>query len=50
LVWSGDLPRPLQQVLFDATDGICTALGLHPLGCWCDNTGEPRDGPAGQPR
>jgi hypothetical protein len=22
LVWSGDLPRPLQQVLFDATDGI----------------------------
>jgi hypothetical protein len=22
LVWSGDLPRPLQQVLFDAADGI----------------------------
>ena len=22
LVWSGDLPRPLQQVLFDAADGV----------------------------
>jgi DNA-binding transcriptional LysR family regulator len=22
LVWSGDLPRPLQQILFDAVDGI----------------------------
>ena len=22
LVWSGDLPRPLQQILFDATDSI----------------------------
>jgi hypothetical protein len=22
LVWSGDLPRPLQQVLFDAADSI----------------------------
>jgi DNA-binding transcriptional LysR family regulator len=22
LVWSGDLPRPLQQILFDAADGI----------------------------
>jgi hypothetical protein len=22
LVWNGDLPRPLQQVLFDAADGI----------------------------
>jgi len=21
-VWSGDLPRPLQQVLFDTADGI----------------------------
>ena len=21
LVWSGDLPRPLQQILFDAADG-----------------------------
>jgi hypothetical protein len=22
LVWNGDLPRPLQQVVFDAADGI----------------------------
>jgi hypothetical protein len=22
LVWSGDLPRPLQQILFDAADSI----------------------------
>jgi hypothetical protein len=22
LVWSSDLPRPLQQILFDAADGI----------------------------
>jgi hypothetical protein len=22
LVWNGDLPRPLQQVLFDTADGI----------------------------
>jgi hypothetical protein len=22
LVWSGDLPRPLQQILFDAADDI----------------------------
>jgi len=22
LAWSGDLPRPLQQVLFDTADGI----------------------------
>ena len=22
VVWNGDLPRPLQQVLFDAADGI----------------------------
>jgi hypothetical protein len=21
-VWNGDLPRPLQQILFDAADGI----------------------------
>jgi hypothetical protein len=21
LVWNGDLPRPLQQILFDAADG-----------------------------
>ena len=24
LVWSGDLPRPLQQILFDAADGIAS--------------------------
>jgi hypothetical protein len=30
LVWSGDLPRPLQQVLFDATDGIIFDAGLAP--------------------
>ena len=22
LVWSGDLPRPLQQILFDTADGV----------------------------
>jgi hypothetical protein len=22
LVWSGDLPRPLQQMLFDTADGL----------------------------
>ena len=22
VVWNGDLPRPLQQILFDAVDGI----------------------------
>jgi hypothetical protein len=22
LVWNGDLPRPLQQILFDAADGM----------------------------
>jgi hypothetical protein len=22
VVWNGDLPRPLQQILFDAADGI----------------------------
>jgi hypothetical protein len=25
LVWNGDLPGPLQQVLFDAADGIAPA-------------------------
>src|SRR5690242_10538940 len=25
LVWNGDLPRPLQQILFDAADGIAPA-------------------------
>jgi hypothetical protein len=24
LVWNGDLPRPLQQILFDAADGIAS--------------------------
>jgi hypothetical protein len=27
LVWSGDLPRPLQQILFDTAEGIiCPGL------------------------
>jgi hypothetical protein len=26
LVWNGDLPRPLQQILFDAADGIAPSL------------------------
>ena len=30
LVWSGDLPRPLQQILFDAADGVAAA---DPEGC-----------------
>jgi hypothetical protein len=25
VVWNGDLPRPLQQILFDAADGIAPA-------------------------
>jgi hypothetical protein len=33
VVWNGDLPRPLQQVLFDAADGIMpsapTRTGEH---------------------
>jgi len=24
LVWSGDLPRPLQQILFDTADGVAS--------------------------
>jgi DNA-binding transcriptional LysR family regulator len=28
VVWNGDLPRPLQQVLFDAADGITPASGI----------------------
>jgi hypothetical protein len=27
LVWHGDLPRPLQQILFDAADGATDAVG-----------------------
>lgn len=34
LVWSGDLPRPLQQVLFDAADGI-----VPPDLAWTSGTG-----------
>jgi hypothetical protein len=30
-VWNGDLPRPLQQILFDAADGI-TALAPARIG------------------
>jgi DNA-binding transcriptional LysR family regulator len=34
LVWSGDLPRPLQQILFDAADGIAP-----PDPAWASSTG-----------
>jgi DNA-binding transcriptional LysR family regulator len=30
VVWSGDLPRPLQQVLFDAADGITPPAPTRP--------------------
>jgi len=33
LVWSGDLPRPLQQMLFDAAESLSSApslVGLAP--------------------
>jgi DNA-binding transcriptional LysR family regulator len=33
LVWSGDLPRPLQQILFDAADGIAP-----PAPAWAAST------------
>ncbi len=33
LVWNGDLPRPLQQILFDAADGIAT-----PDPAWASST------------
>jgi len=33
LVWSGDLPRPLQQILFDAADGIAS-----PDPAWASST------------
>jgi hypothetical protein len=29
LVWNGDLPRPLQQILFDTADGL-TGQHRHP--------------------
>jgi hypothetical protein len=28
LVWSGDLPRPLQQMLFDAAESLSAAASL----------------------
>jgi hypothetical protein len=31
LIWHGDLPRPLQQILFDAADGIAPA---EPVPAW----------------
>jgi hypothetical protein len=31
VVWNGDLPRPLQQILFDAADGITPSAAL-PMG------------------
>ncbi len=33
LVWNGDLPRPLQQILFDAADGIAP-----PAPAWASGT------------
>jgi len=30
LVWSGDLPRPLQQMLFDAADSLAAPVPLQP--------------------
>jgi DNA-binding transcriptional LysR family regulator len=33
IVWSGDLPRPLQQILFDAADGI-----VSPDPAWASST------------
>jgi hypothetical protein len=32
-VWSGDLPRPLQQILFDAADGTAP-----PEPAWASST------------
>ena len=29
LVWSGDLPRPLQQILFETADGVTSPARLH---------------------
>jgi len=29
VVWSGHLPRPLQQILFDAADGITPSAPMH---------------------
>jgi len=45
LVWNGDLPRPLQQILFDAADGVTppdpVGTGEHALGT--PATGIPRN-------
>jgi hypothetical protein len=30
LVWNGDLPRPLQQILFDTADGVTPPLAASP--------------------
>jgi DNA-binding transcriptional LysR family regulator len=30
LVWNGDLPRPLQQILFDTADGVTPSLASSP--------------------
>jgi hypothetical protein len=30
LAWSGDLPRPLQQLLFDAADSLTEPAHPHP--------------------
>ena len=30
LVWNGDLPRPLQQILFDTADGVTPASASSP--------------------
>ena len=37
LVWSGDLPRPLQQILFDTVDGIAP-----PVPAWRQNDAKVR--------
>jgi hypothetical protein len=29
-VWNGDLPRPLQQILFDLADGINLHMTVYP--------------------
>ncbi|MDT4923436.1 MAG: hypothetical protein QOG01_1149, partial [Pseudonocardiales bacterium] len=30
LVWNGDLPRPLQQILFDTADGVSPPRACSP--------------------
>ena len=34
LVWNGDLPRPLQQILFDTADGATPASTGIPVPRW----------------